>query len=80
MIMPVSWVFEGDDDRNELEKDRERINEHKKGKKYMDEIILDDNKRLDELFLELLQREDNVDVKKWETIKLVFDFLKSKNK
>jgi hypothetical protein len=80
MIMSVSWVFEGDDDKDELEKDSARINELKKGRKYMDEIILDDNKRLDELFLELLQREDNIDVKKWETFKLVFDFLKSKNK
>jgi hypothetical protein len=78
--MSVTWVFKGDEEKDELKKDSERINEHKKGRKYMDEIILDDNKRLDELFLELLQREDNVDVKKWETIKLVFDFLKSKNK
>jgi hypothetical protein len=77
--MPVSWYFEGDD-KNELAKDSERIKEHKKGKKFMNEIMLDDNKRLDELFLELLQREDVVDIKKWETIKLVFDFLKSKNK
>jgi hypothetical protein len=78
--MSVTWVFKGDEEKDALIKDSERINELKKGRKYMDEIILDDNKRLDELFLELLQREDNVDVKKWETMKLVFDFLKSKNK
>jgi hypothetical protein len=78
--MSVTWVFKGDEEKDALIKDSERIKELKKGRKYMDEIILDDNKRLDELFLELLQREDNVDVKKWENFKIVFDFLKSKNK
>jgi DNA-binding IscR family transcriptional regulator len=56
MIMPVSWLFEGDD-KDELKKDSERINEHKKKeqiKHIIEEINKTFDKNLDEIYIDFL--------------------------
>jgi hypothetical protein len=77
-----SNIIEGDDDINALTEDGKRLKEfnRKKEKQYMEQIILADNKRLDELHMELLQTLDTNDINDISNIKMVFDFLKSKNK
>jgi hypothetical protein len=75
----TSKLLKESEDRDDLKIDSNRIRDFQKGlgKGYMNEIIADENKRLDELHNQFVCVNDVIDIEELQLIKKVFDFLKN---
>lgn len=72
----TSKVLKEREETEELRRDSERIRVLKGDKWFMSEITKDDNKRLDDLHIKFVEKNDINDIKDLQLVKKVFDFLK----